>query len=108
MALDLIATGLLTLLLVVWLKEKVLYVIFPWAFVQNFVLAWAYTSGWVGKDLCQALLISKEFLLLWLFLYLVPKLIRCGGGKWPAPLGILAVFTAWCVLRQAVAGFFEP
>lgn len=108
MALDLIATGFLTLLLVVWLKEKILYVIFPWAFVQNFVLAWAYTSGWMGKDLCQALLISKEFLLLWLFLYLAPKLIQYGGGKWPAPLGILAAFTGWCVIRQAIAGFYEP
>ncbi len=113
MTLDLIVTALASLLLVLWWKERVLYVIFTWAYVQNFVLAWMYTSGWAGKDLCQALLISKEFLLLWLFVYFLPVLFRYGRGRWTLPVQALAVFTGWCVLRYAAAvvlqgqGFFE-
>ncbi|HZQ18948.1 MAG TPA: hypothetical protein VFA90_09515 [Terriglobales bacterium] len=88
-----------SILLFLWLKEKSLYVIFPWAYVQNFVLAWMYTSGWVSRGSCQGLLIIKEFLLLWLFFHFLPKMRVCGGGKWLFPLKILAVFTGWCFLR---------
>lgn len=102
-----IATGLLTLLFVAWLKERALYVIFPWAYVQNFVLAWMYTSGWAGEDLCRDLLLSKEFLLLWLFLLFLPVLFRHSGGRWPLPIRILGFFTAWCVLRYAAAVVFQ-
>jgi hypothetical protein len=107
MAIDLILTALAALLLVAWLKERALYVLFPWAYVQNFVLAWMYTSGWAGKDLCRALLLSKEFLLLWLFLYFLPRLSHVGRGRWPAPLRILGLFTAWCVVRYAGAVVFQ-
>lgn len=92
-----------SILLFVWLKEKSLYVIFPWAYVQNFVLAYMYTSGWAGRGLCQGLLIIKEFLLLWLFFHFLPKMRVCGGGKWLFPLKILAGFTVWCFLRYLAA-----
>lgn len=107
MVIDLIAMAMLSLLVVVWLKERVLYVIFPWAYVQNFVLAWAYTSGWAGKDLCHALLLSKEFLLFGLFLYFLQRLPRNSDGGWPLPIRILGAFTVWCVARYAVAGVFQ-
>ncbi len=58
MALWLTATGLATLILAAWLRERTLYVIFLWAYVQNFILAWMYTSAWAGKDVCHALLLS--------------------------------------------------
>jgi hypothetical protein len=103
MGFDLAATALITLMLVVWLRERVLYVVFAWAYVQNFVLAWMYTSGWAGQDLCRALLISKELLLLWLFLYFLPRVSLCARGHWPLPLRILGLFAAWCTLRYAVA-----
>lgn len=90
-----------------WAKERILYVIFPWAYVQNFVLAWAYTSGWAGKDLCQALLISKEFLLIWLFIYFLPRVPRESDGRWSAPIRILGFFIVWCVIRYAVAVVFQ-
>jgi hypothetical protein len=86
-----------------WLKEKTLYVIFPWAYVQNFVLAWMYTSGWASRGLCQGLLVIKEFLLLWLFFYFLPRIRASGGGRWPFPLRILAFFTGWCFFRFAAA-----
>lgn len=107
MAFDLITTAILSLLIVARWKERTLYVIFPWAYVQNFVLAWAYTSGWLGKGLCQALVISKEFLLLWLFLYFLLRLPPYGERRWPAPLRVLALFTAWCVMRYAIAVAFQ-
>jgi hypothetical protein len=106
-AFDLIATALASFLLVVWMKERVLYVIFAWAYVQNFVLAWMYTSGWAGRNLCQALLIAKEFMLLFLFLYFLPGLNRRIQGRWPLPLRILGFFTAWCMLRYAAAVVFQ-
>lgn len=91
----------------VWLKEKTLYFVFPWAYVQNFALAWAYTSGWVGKDLCQALLLSKEFLLFWLFLSFLPWLFRYGGESWLLPMRVLALFTVWCVVRYTASAVFQ-
>jgi hypothetical protein len=103
MVLALTAAAIITVLLVIWLRERVLYVIFLWAYTQNFILAWAYTSGWAGKGLCEALLISKEFLLLWLFIYFVPRLPRGKDGFWPAPLRVLGLFVAWCVLRYVAA-----
>jgi hypothetical protein len=103
----LIATVLLSLLLFAWLKERVLYLIFPWAYVQNFVLAWMYTSGWAGKDICRALLLIKEFLLLWLFFHFLPQLRKYGHGSLPLPVRILGFFTAWCVVRYAIAVFFQ-
>lgn len=107
MNLDLIAVAIFCLAIVFWLKEYVLYLIFPWAYVQNFVLAWAYTSGWAGKDLCQALLISKEFLLFWLFLYFIARMPRESSGRWLTPLRILGLFMIWCVGRYAVAVVFQ-
>lgn len=91
----------------VWLKEKTLYFVFPWAYVQNFVLAWAYTSGWAGKELCQALLLSKEFLLFWLFLSFLPWLFRYGGESWLLPMRVLGLFTAWCVVRYTASAVFQ-
>lgn len=103
----LVATGLVTLLMVVWLRERILYVIFPWAYIQNFVLAWMYTSGFAGSDLCQALLISKEFLLLWLFFHYVPRLrLRLRDG-WALPVRILLFFTGWCIIRYMAAVFLQ-
>jgi hypothetical protein len=107
MAFYLAISGLLSLLLILWAKERILYVIFPWAYVQNFILAWAYTSGWAGKELCQALLISKEFLLLWLFLYFIPRVPRHSDSRWLTPLKILGFFVAWCVVRYAIAVVFQ-
>jgi len=103
----LMATGLATLVVVIWLRERVLYVVFPWAYVQNFILAWMYTSGLAGRELCQALLISKEFLLLWLFFYYLPRLGLCFRGSWPLPVRILLFFTVWCVVRYMAAVFFQ-
>jgi len=103
----LIVTALLSLLLFAWLKERVLYVIFPWAYVQNFVLAWMYTSGLAGRDLCHALVLIKEFLLLILFLCFLPRLREYGSGKLPLPVSILGFFTAWCVVRYLIAVIFQ-
>lgn len=97
----------MSLFLVFWLKERVLYVIFTWAYIQNFVLAWMYTSGWAGSDLCQALLIAKEFMLLFLFLYFLPRMIERFRGRWPLPLRVLALFTVWCLLRYGAAVVFQ-
>lgn len=101
------ATALVTLILAAWLRERTLYVIFLWAYVQNFALPWMYTSRWAGKGTCQVLLLSKEFLLLWLFLFLVPRLSRCGGGRWPVPLRVLGYFTLWCIVRYVAAVVFQ-
>jgi len=106
-AFDLIATALVTILLVVWLKERVLLVLFPWAYVQNVVLASMYTSGIAGRDACRALLVSKEFILLWLFIYFFPRLGRNGRRRWLAPLGILVLFTMWCIGRYMLAVIFQ-
>src|ERR1700741_159706 len=103
----LIVSAITSVALLVWFKERVLYLIFPWAYIQNFVLAWMYTNGFAGKEFCQALLVIKEFLLLWLFFLFLPHLSRCGGGKWPLPLRILGFFTVWCVVRYAVGVLFE-
>lgn len=107
MTLYLILTAFATALLVAWLKERVLYVIFPWAYVQNFVLPWMYTARLAGEDLCRALLLSKEFLLLWLFLYFLSRLSTQGWRRWPLALRILAFFTAWCIVRYAAAVVFQ-
>lgn len=101
------ATGLVTLLVVVWLRERVLYVIFPWAYVQNFILCWMFTSGLAGRQLCQALLISKEFLLLWLFFYYVPRLGLRSHSRWLLPVRFLLFFTVWCVIRYMAAVIFQ-
>lgn len=95
--------GIVSIALFVRLKEKTLYLLFPWAYLQNFVLAWMYTSGLASRELCQALIVLKEFLLLWLFFYFAPKLRIYGGGGWPLPLRILACFTGWCFLRFAAS-----
>lgn len=103
MVVDLIFIALVSLLIVIWLKERALYVIFAWAYFQNFVLAWAYTSGLASKNICLALLIAKEFLLLWLFLHYMPRLSPYLRTEWLVPVRILIFFTAWCVLRYAFA-----
>lgn len=101
----LLASALTTALLFAWLRERVLYVLFLWAYIQNFTLAWMYTAGYASRDACQAMIVSKEFLLLWMFIYFSPRLKVF--GEWPAPLRILAVFTGWCVVRFAIAFVFQ-
>ncbi len=94
------------LLVVIWLKERALYVVFFAAFTQNFVLAYSYTNGLVGKDACRSLILLKEFLLLGLFVYSVVLLYDHFNGHWPRPLVILLLFSGYCVLRFAVGAVF--
>ena len=95
-----------SLLAAIRLKERALYLIFVVAFTQNFVLAYLYTNGLAGKDLCRSLMLFKEFLLLELFVYSVVLFYRHFQGKWPRPLFILLLFSIYCVLRFAFGAVF--
>jgi hypothetical protein len=88
------------------LKERALYLVFFAAFTQNFVLAYLFTNGLAGKDLCRSLILFKEFLLLELFVYSVVLLYRHFQGNWPRPLLILVFFTVYCVFRFAFGALF--
>ena len=107
MAFYLIATLCVSLVLVARLKERVLYLLFAWAYVQNVVLAGLYTSGLAGANLCRALLFPKEIVLLLLFFIFFPNLRRHGRGHWPTPLYILGLFTVWCIVRYTAAVIFQ-
>jgi len=85
--------------IVVWLKERSLYVLFLVTYTQNFVLAYLYTAGWAGRDYCRSMLLLKEFILLGLFGYSVVYLHRRFHGRWPRPLLILLFFAGYCILR---------
>ena len=88
------------------LKERALYLIFIVAFTQNFVLAYLYTNGLAGKDLCRSLMLFKEFLLLELFVYAVVLFYRHFQGEWPRPIFILFLFSVYCVVRFAFGAVF--
>ena len=96
----LLASALLGLLLVLGFRQRILYPLFLWAYVQNLVLAWMYSASIADKPLCQALLLLKEFVLLWLFLVFAPRVFRLA---WRRPLRVLALFTGWCFVRYAAA-----
>ena len=101
---SLLASALAGLLLVLRFRQRILYPLFLWACAQNLVLAWMYTAGIAGKPLCQALLLLKEFVLLWLFLVFSPRVFRLDRRlAWQRPLRILAIFTGWCFLRYVAA-----
>lgn len=90
----------------VWrLKLNSLYVLFIFAFVQNLVLPFMYTSLGASRDLLLGLLLFKEILLLLLFLYsthLWSELQR----PWPKPLFVLFLFTLYCVSRVTIGLLF--
>ncbi|HWH59806.1 MAG TPA: hypothetical protein VN682_19405 [Terriglobales bacterium] len=91
----------LCLALVWWLKLNSLYILFTFAFVQNLVLPFMYTSLGSSRDLLLGLLLFKEILLLLLFFYcthLWSELHRA----WPKPLFVLFLFTLYCVSRVSV------
>jgi hypothetical protein len=96
----------ISILLVIRLRERALYLLFAVAFTQNFALAYLYTNGLAGKDLCRSLILFKEFLLLELFVYVGFLLYRDYQGRWPRPLLILLAFTAYCVIRFTVGAVF--
>lgn len=87
------------------LKERALYVLFFTAFTQNLALAYLYTNGLAGLDICRALILFKEFLLFALFAYSLVLLQR-RADHWPRPLLILFVFTAYCIVRFAFGAAF--
>jgi hypothetical protein len=76
------------------------------AYTQNFVLAYLYTAGLAGKDLCLSLILFKEFLLLELFVYSLALFFRYFPGPWPRPLVILIFFTLYCIVRFGLGAFF--
>ena len=97
---------ILCVILLVWLKHKALYVICVFAFVQNFLIPWLYTAGYVGRGLAQSMLLFKEFLLLILFAYSVFLLSHRASRPWPRPFVILSFFTGYCVVRAIIGGLF--
>jgi len=95
-----------SLLAAVGLKLRALYLIFLVAFTQNFVLAYLYTNGLAGKELCRSLILFKEFLLLELFVYSGVLLYRYFQGRLPRPIVVLVFFTAYCILRFSFGALF--
>lgn len=95
-----------SILVVFRLKERTAYLIFLAAFTQNFVLAYLYTNGLAGKDLCRSLILFKEFLLFELFVYSVVVLYGRLQGRWPRPLLILFGFSGYCIVRFALGALF--
>lgn len=97
---------LISIVIFMRLKEHSLYLLFFVTFTQNFALAYLYTSGLAGKELCRSLILFKEFFLLELFVYSIIVLFRYFQESWPRPLIILIFFTAYCVLRFGIGALF--
>ena len=95
-----------SLLVAIQLRERALYALFLVAFTQNSVLAYLYTNGLAGKDLCRSLILFKEFLLLELFVFSVLLIYRDFQGRWPRPLLVLLFFTVYCVVRFSFGAIF--
>jgi hypothetical protein len=93
----------LCLLAVYYLKLKCLYVLFVYGFVQNTLLPFLYTTFGASRSLVASLLISKEILLLAVFVYCVFLWRREVHQPWPRPVYILCLFTAYCVFRVGIA-----
>jgi hypothetical protein len=97
---------LLTTFLVYRYKERCLYVLFLAAYTQNFVVAFLYTHGYIGRDLARGLLLLKDFLLLAIFAWCVVLLFKRFRPPWPRPLKPLLLLTAYCGFRFLVGVVF--
>ncbi len=96
----------LCILAVYYFRLKCLYILFIDAFVQNTALPFLYTSFGASRSLVASLLISKEILLLVLFLYCVFLWRRKVQRPWPKPIYVLFVFTCYCVIRVGLGLLF--
>src|SRR5215469_17305596 len=88
---------------VYFLRLKCLYILFIDAFVQNTVLPFMYTSLGASRGLVASLLVSKEVILVILFvwcLYVWESEVR---RPWPKPAVILFLFTCYCTVRIGFA-----
>ena len=93
--------------LVLWYwKENALYFVFVASYTQNFILAYLYTNRLAGRDFCHSAILFKEVLLLGLFFYALVLVSREYQWEWPRPMLVLAIFTAYCVLRYCFGALF--
>lgn len=82
-----------------WQKLNSVYILFGFAFVQNLALPFMYTSLKVSRELLLSLLLFKEILLLFLFIYCVQRWRSEVPRPFPKPLVILFFFTLYCIFR---------
>jgi hypothetical protein len=99
-----------SLVAVFYLRLKCLYILFIDAFIQNTALPFLYTSFGASRGLIASLLVSKEIILVILFvwcLYVWQEEVR---RPWPKPVVILFLFTCYCTVRIgfAFAGGDDP
>lgn len=90
-------------LAVCFLRERSLYVLFFFAYTQNFVVPFLYTHGYVGLEFARALIVVKDIVLLELFVWAAILLIDRFQPPWPRPLKPLLLLVAYCTVRFVVA-----
>lgn len=78
--------------------------------MQNFLLPWWYTKGWIDVEMAVALLLVKEFLLLMIVAYLGWRVTGVRLGTLPAPMKAAALYGAYLLVRLpiGVVVFGEP
>ena len=81
------------------LRSRLLFVITAICWVQNLLLPWWYTQGWITEDGARALLLVKEVLLLALVAYTAWRASDVWRGRVPAPIVWALAYGAWAVAR---------
>jgi len=91
--------GLLCLVVAAALRSRLVFVIAAICWVQNLLLPWWYTQGWIDEPVARALLLVKDVLLLLLLGYAAWRVRWVWRRPLPAPVVWLAAYGAWAVLR---------
>jgi len=97
---------LLTIFLVYRYQERSLYLLFLAAYSQNFIVAFLHTHGYIGLELARALIVTKDLVLLELFVWSVILLFKRFRPPLPRPLVPLLFLTGYCTFRFVVGVFF--
>jgi hypothetical protein len=91
--------GLLCLALAAALRSRLLFVIAAICWVQNLVLPWWYTQGWIGAEAARSLVVVKELLLAVVLAYAAGRAAWVWRRPLPAPVVWLLAYGVWAVLR---------
>jgi hypothetical protein len=104
------AVVLAGIVLAVMLRLRAIIVVTLLCWVQNLILPWWYTRGWINEGTALSLLAFKEILLLALFAYAWRGLATSRRGPLPLPISLVLAYGGYVVLRIAVGVFLlgEP
>jgi hypothetical protein len=101
---DLLAAliGAIAVILVIWTGVRSLAVIAVASWVQNIIVPWAYTKGWVSATTALALISLKDLVLALLLLIVATHVGKQRVAELPMPIKATLAYGGYALLRSLV------